>query len=329
MSDDPNAATGAGPYAALGLDKTATAADIKAAWRKIVRTNHPDLNPDDPEAEPRFKAMSAAHDLLKDPATRARFDAGEIDVAGAARAPRAGARGYYRDHAGAAGHAYHPGRGHEDAADPADIFAEILRGRAQRGYGGQGGGGQGGGGFSAPGPDLRYTLSVPFLDAARGARTRITVPEGGTIEVAIPQGAGDGQTLRLRGKGAPGYGGGPPGDALVTLSVGAHTAFRRDGADIHLTLPITIDEAVLGAKVQAPTIDGPVTLSIPKGASGGRVLRLRGRGVKVGGVAGDQFVELRIVAPPEDDPALTEFLEGWRVGRAHDPRAELMKGMQP
>jgi len=171
---------------------------------------------------------------------------------------------------------------------------------------------------------------VPFLDAARGARTRIGLPDGSDLEVAIPRGLADGQTLRLRGKGAPGQGGGPPGDALVTVAAQPHPHFDREGDDILLMLPITIDEAVLGAKVTAPTIDGPVTLTIPKGASSGRTLRLRGRGVaSPGRPPGDQRVELRIVAPPVIDDALASFLEGWRRDHAHDPRADLLKGTEP
>ncbi|WP_333826818.1 DnaJ C-terminal domain-containing protein [Pararhodobacter sp.] len=305
------------PYEALGLTKSASADDIKKAYRRLVRTSHPDLHPDDAGAEARFKAISAAYDLLKDPETRARFDAGEIDAAGAERPQRQ----YYRDFAEAQGNPYQQRRGFGAQGDPADIFAEILRQRAR-------GGGDdfGTGGFAAPGADLRYALEVPFLDAARGGEMRITLPDGGSIAVRIPQAAHDGQTLRLRGKGAPGFGGGPPGDALITLTVRPHPVFRREGDDILVTLPVTIDEAVLGARVSAPTIAGPVSLTIPKGASSGRVLRLRGRGVaRPGGKpAGDQLVELRIVAPPVIDDALRDFLTGWRKTHAHDPRAGLL-----
>ncbi|MCG6116186.1 MAG: J domain-containing protein [Mesorhizobium sp.] len=308
------------PYKVLGLSKAATAEEIKKAYRKLARTSHPDLFPDDPGAEARFKAVSAAHDLLKDPATRARFDAGEIDETGTERPPRQ----YYRDFAEASGNTYHQGRGFGSQDDPGDIFAEILRQRT-----GQRGSEFGGRGFNAPGPDLRYALEVPFLDAARGGEMRIVLPDGGSIAVKIPQGAQDGQTLRLRGKGEAGYGSGPPGDALITLSLRPHPVFRREGDDILVTLPITIDEAVLGGKVTTPTIAGTVSLSIPKGTSSGRVLRLRGRGVTRSGsqVAGDQLVELRIVAPPVVD-ALRDFLENWRKTHPHDPRAAMLKEAQ-
>ena len=190
------------PYDALGLTKSATAEDIKKAYRKLVRTSHPDLHPDDPEAEARFKAISAAYDVLKDPETRARYDAGEIDGLGAER-PR---RQYYRDFADAPENSYRQSRGFGPEADPADIFADILRNRARSGGGdfgdsGFGGSGFGGQGFSAAGQDARYSLSVPFLDAVRGGETKITLPDGQGLAVKIPQGTEDGQTLRLRGKG--------------------------------------------------------------------------------------------------------------------------------
>lgn len=312
------------PYKALGLDKTATADEIKKAYRKLVRTSHPDLFPDDPGAEARFKGISAAYDLLKDPETRARYDAGEIDGLGAERPQRQ----YYRDFTDASDNVYHQGRGFGPEVDPADIFAEILRNRARGGTQSGSGSGPWGGGFSARGADARYTLEVAFLDAVRGAETRITLPDGQSLAVKIPKGTEDGQTLRLRGKGGAGFGDGPPGDALITVMVKPHPVFRRDGDDILLTLPITIDEAVLGGKVTAPTIDGPVGLTIPKGASSGRVLRLRGRGVaRTGGKSnGDQLVELRIVAPPGEDADLSAFLENWRKTHRFDPRAELLKG---
>ncbi len=305
------------PYGALGLTKSATPDDIKKAYRKLARTSHPDLHPDDAGAEARFKEIAAAHDLLKDPATRARFDAGEIDASGTERPQRQ----YYRDFAEAGDNPYPQRRGFEASGDPADIFAEILRQRTR-----QGSGDFGDRGFPMPSPDLRFTLEVRFLDAVRGGEMRITLPEGSNIAVRIPQGAQDGQTLRLRGKGGLGYGGGPSGDALITLLVSTHPVFRREGDDILVTLPITIEEAVLGAKVTAPTISGPVSLTIPEGVSSGRVLRLRGRGVAgvSGKGGGDQLVELKIVAPPVIDDALRDFLSDWRKNHSHDPRVELL-----
>lgn len=307
------------PYAALGLSKTASADEIKKAYRKLVRTSHPDLNPDDANADARFKAISAAYELLKDPETRARYDAGEIDGLGAERPQRQ----YYRDFADAPGNAYQSTRDHRAGTDPADIFAEILRNRGRT----QGGAGFDPRGFAAAGADMRYTLDVPFLDAVRGAQTQITLPDGQSLAVKIPRGTDDGQTLRLRGKGAPGFGDGPPGDALITIHVHPHPIFTRDGDDILITLPITVDEAVLGGKVTAPTIDGPVGLTVPANTSSGKVLRLRGRGVARANAKtkGDQRVELRIVVPAETDESLSAFLKEWCKGHNVDPRQDLMK----
>ena len=205
-----------------------------------------------------------------------------------------------------------------------DIFAEILRNRART----QGGEDFRGHGFSAPGPDARYSLEVPFLDAVNGGEARITLPDGQNMAVKIPRGTEDGQTLRLRGKGGSGYGGGPAGDALITILMRTHPVFRRDGDDIVLTLPITIDEAVLGGAVKVPTIDGPVSLNIPANASSGQTLRLRGRGVARAGknAKGDQKVELKIVVAPEMDTKLRDFLLEWRKTHAFDPRTEMLKG---
>lgn len=320
MADDP--------YEALGLTKSATLAEIKKAYRRIARTDHPDLNPDDPAAEARFKAAAAAYDLLKDPDTRARFDRGEIDASGAERASRR----YYRDTAGGPEDVYSrsgfggggAGAGSDaDGIDPEAFFARFARGGrgGQRGddpFGDFGGGGR----FDMPGQDHRYSLQVSFLDAVRGARTRITLPGGGDLAVTIPEGATDGLTLRLRGKGGEGIGNGPPGNAYVTLSVADDPAFLREGDDIHVMLDIGIDEAVLGAKLSVPTINGEVRVTIPAGASTGRILRLRGRGVALRGrdARGDQLVELRIVMPPRIDDELKRFMESWRETHAYDPR---------
>ena len=177
---------------------------------------------------------------------------------------------------------------------------------------------------SARREDFRYTLNVAFLDAVRGAKTRITLPGGDTLDVQIPAGVADGQTLRLRGKGGPGYGSGLPGDALVTVILEPHPVFRREGLDIHVTLPITIDEAILGGKVMVPTIAGPVSVTIPKAVSSGRVLRLRGRGISRGSAPpGDQLVELRITSPAKIDPDLQSFMEKWRTSHAYDPRKDV------
>jgi DnaJ-class molecular chaperone len=307
------------PYEVLGVARSATAAKIKQAYRKLARKHHPDLHPDDPQAEARFKAITAAHDLLKDPTTRSRFDAGEINADGVERPTRQSARDFAEGTGSAHRETSGFGSPFGERIDPADMFAEILRQRS-------GGANFSDRGFAAPGSDLRYTLEVPFLDAARGSEMHLTLGEGTDIAVKIPAGARDGQILRLRGKGSPGFGGGPPGDALISLTILTHPVFRREGDDILVTVPITIDEAILGGKVSTPTINGPVSLTIPPGTSSGRVLRLRGRGLAklVGTGVGDQLVYLRIVVPPEIDPDLRDFLIKWRTGHHHDPRAELL-----
>ncbi|WP_281968934.1 DnaJ C-terminal domain-containing protein [Roseovarius nanhaiticus] len=307
------------PYTVLGLKKDATADEIKKAYRKIARTDHPDLNPDDPAAEARFRQAVQAYDLLKDPEQRRRFDAGEIDETGAEQAPR----GYYRDDARRPENPYTRGGPRPQDADPFaegfdadDFFASFARARAA-----PGGGYDRGPSMDLPGRDVQYRLSVPFLDAARGARTRITLPDGDALEVAIPEGARDGQVLRLRGKGEPGYGAGPPGNALITLDVSDHPLFSREDDDILMTLPISIDEAILGGKVRVETVTGAVNASVPPGASSGQILRLRGRGLKKrGGGYGDQRVTLLIVAPPQIDDDLRQFMEKWRTDHAYDPR---------
>lgn len=298
------------PYAALGVARTATDAEIKKAYRGIAKTSHPDLNPD-PAAQDRFKAASAAYDLLKDPEQRRRFDAGEIDAQGQERPQQR----FYREHAEASGNPYAQGYGFEGDPDLSDVFADLFGRR------GAGGFRQGrAGGFDMRGQDYRFSMQVDFMTAAKGGKTRVTLPEGGTLEVSIPKGVRDGQTIRLKGKGGAGAGQGAPGDAYLTISVAAHPEFRREGDDILLTLPISLDEAVLGGKVAAPTIDGPVNLTIPRGATSGQRLRLRGRGIN----GGDQHVELKIAMPPQIDEDLVRFMQEWRGTHGYDPRRGMM-----
>jgi len=304
MSDDP--------YAALGVSKTATQDEIRKAYKKIAKVSHPDLNPGDAKAADRFKAAAAAYDLLKDEEQRARFDRGEIDAQGHERPEQR----FYREYAEGPEATYHTSRGYEDFGDFSDVFSDLFGQRARQGQAG----GARGQGIRMRGPDRHYTLEVEFLEAAKGGTRRITLPGGGALEVQIPEGIADGQTLRLKGKGGEGIGGGEPGDALVTIMIAPHAYFTRDGEDILLELPIAIDEAVLGAKVEVPTIDGRVALAIPKGASSGRVLRLRGRGVRKRDRTGDQLVTLRIVMPPKIDDELETFFKGWRGKHAYDPR---------
>lgn len=332
------------PYKVLGLDKGASAEAIRKAYKKLVKTAHPDLNPDDPTAESRFKEIAQAYDILGDAEKRGRFDRGEIDGSGQ-EVPQ---RQYYRDFSGAGSNPYgagqgfagqgfagqgaagqgFDGQGFESDEDLASFFADYMRRAGSSGAGGQGGRGRAQGfgqGFDMPGEDVQYRLEVPFLDAALGGSSRITLPDGQRLEVKIPKGARDGQTIRLRGKGGPGYGKGPAGDAYITLSVADHPLFARDGNDIRLVLPISIDEAVLGGPVEVPTIHGPVRMTVPAGASSGRTLRLRGKGVEAGSQAGDQFVELKIVLPDTIDADLQQAIRDWRARHSYDPRRGMEK----
>ncbi|SER42918.1 DnaJ domain-containing protein [Tranquillimonas rosea] len=305
MSDDP--------YKVLGVAKTATQDEIKKAYRKLAKTLHPDLHPGDAGKQAEFQAVSAAYDLLGDADKRKRFDAGEIDASGQER-PEAQ---FYHHYAGQnAGRRYDPG-GAGGYDDMSDLFSEL--------FGRRGGGGGFRGDFDARGADLRYHVEVEFLEAARGGKRTFTMPDGGRLEISIPAGVQEGQILRLRGKGAPGSGKGPAGDALVTVSVTTHPVFKREGSDIEVELPITVDEAVLGGKVTVPTIWGDVSMRIPKGASSGRRLRLKGKGIKAKAETGDQVVRLRIVLPEKIDPDMEELALRWRKQAGFDPRAELRR----
>ena len=305
MADDP--------YKALGLGKSASADDIKKAYRKIAKTDHPDLNPD-PVAHERFKAATAAYDLLKDAEQKARFDRGEIDASGQERPQRH----YYREYAEAGDSPYRQEQGFDALSG---VFSDLFGQRGGGMGGARGGGPRGARSFDMRGPDQRFTLEIDFMTAARGGSTRITMPDGAILEVKIPEGAHDEQVIRLRGKGGAGYGDGDAGDALLTLIVADDPDWRRDGNDLEITLPITIDQAVLGGKVETPTIDGPVMLNVPRGASSGQKLRLKGRGIKgPGGVRGDQHAILKIVLPPTIDDELANFMETWRQTHAYDPR---------
>lgn len=307
-------------YKTLGVAQTATAEEIRKAYRKIAKSSHPDLNPGDKAAEARFKAAQAAWDILGDADKRARYDRGEIDASGQERAQQ----NFWRRYAEAEeGERYQSQSGYADFADVSDIFADLF-GRGAGG--GRAGGGSGGGAtMRMRGQNRRYHLELDFLDAVRGTTRRVTVPDGGTLDVTIPAGMQDGTVLRLKGKGGAGRGGGPAGDALVELAVRPHKRFARDGDDIVLELPVTLDEAVLGAKVEVPTIAGRVEMSVPKGSSSGDVLRLKGRGIKGKTTDGDQRVVLKVVMPDRPDAELERFFERWRETHRYDPRGDLRR----
>jgi DnaJ-class molecular chaperone len=300
------------PYEVLGVKPDASADDIRKAYRKLAKQFHPDLNPGKPEAEARFKAVSAAYDLVSDPEKRARYDRGEIDESGAERPPRS----YYRGYAeGAEGRKYQP-EGELDLGDLEDLFAAF-------GSSGRGRQGRGGEGFRARGGDRLFTLTVDFVEAATGAKKRLSLAPEEWLDVTIPPGIDDGQVLRLRGKGGPGFGGGPAGDALIEVHVAPHPLFRRDGHDIKIELPVSLAEAVLGARVAVPTVTGQVTMTIPKGSDTGAQLRLRGKGIQREKNPGDQYVTLKVVIGPSGDPELAEFLEKWAPQHPFEPRQGL------
>lgn len=292
------------PYTALGVSRSATADEIRRAYRALAKELHPDVRPGDKQAEERFKRATAAFNLLSDPVTKARFDRGEIDADGNERMafgsrPRQGARAHAGAGAGAG-----PGPG-ADAFDLGDIFSDLFG----PGFGG------GRGYARMRGRDIRFTLDIDFLDAVNGAKRRISLSEGRTLDIAIPAGVETGQVLRLKHQGGPGVQGGPPGDALVELNVRPHPFFRREGQDIHMDLSISLTEAVEGARVQAPTPSGPVALTIPAGSNTGKTLRLKGKGVAG---QGDQFVRLQVVLPDVPDEDLKKFVKKWPK-RGHTP----------
>ncbi|XAZ20494.1 J domain-containing protein (plasmid) [Sinorhizobium sp. B11] len=303
------------PYELLGVKREATQKEIQGAFRKLAKKLHPDLNPGDKKAEAKFKEISAAYEILSDEDKRGRFDRGEIDITGAEQAPRS----YYRDYASSngPGSAYHNGAGFADFGDADDLFSNFFSRRS-------GGGSAGGGQFRSQGQDRRFTMEVDFLDAVNGTQSQVRLSEGPALDVKIPPGTRDGQTLRLRGKGEPGFGGGPAGDALIDIRVRPHRFFTRDGDDIRLDLPVTLREAVLGGKVRVPTPSGPVNLTLPANSSSGKVLRLKGKGVaRRGGDAGDIYVTLKIVLPEQPDEQLTAFAKDWAAADTQDPRKNM------
>lgn len=290
------------PYEILGVAKSATDDEIRKAYRRLARRHHPDVNPGSKDAEAKFKEISGAYDLLSDPEKRRRFDAGEIDASGAERPQQ----GYYRDFAaGESGRRYGAGSAYADFADTDELLAELL-GRGRR----------------ARGADLQIQLGLDMLDSISGAIRQLALPNGSTISLTIPAGVEDGQVLRLKGKGAAAPSEGPPGDLLVQIAIRPHRFFRREGDDVLLELPVTLKEAVLGAKVRVPIPSGAVMLSVPKGSNTGAVLRLKGKGVARLGAPGDLLVTLKVVLPKEPDPELESFLEGWTPQNSENVRKE-------
>ncbi len=333
------------PYKVLGVAKSADAAAIKSAYRKLAKTHHPDQNPDDPKAKERFAEVSAAYDIVGDAEKRKAFDRGEIDASG--NPTMAG----FNPFGGGAGRAQGgPNPGFED------LFATFTQGRGpgyrnatySSGFGGGGGGGaedilknmfgDAGGGMGpgmgpgaggartrakpAKGDDIKVTAKVSLENVLAGDKVPVNLPGQGSVKVALPKGVEDGQTIRLKGKGKPSPLGGADGDAMVTVRFAPHAVFRADGAMLQMDLPVTLDEAVLGAKVSVATLDGTVALTLPEGAQSGRTMRLKGRGLPTGkgDERGDLMIKVLIKLPDEGDDALKALMKRWRTDGRYSVR---------
>jgi len=305
------------PYDVLGVAKTASAAEIKSAFRKLAKKYHPDQSKE-PKAKERFAEVGSAYEILGDDTKRKAFDRGEIDAEGKPRAPQFEG---FAQHAGGAGRGDFRNFGFDFGAggastengsiDP-DILAELFgagrtRARAQ----------------PAKGEDIGVSVAVPLATIAQGGSMRVALPTGKTLDVAVPAGIEEGKSIRLRGQGHPGRGGGSPGDVIVTIRYAAHPLFKVEARDLRLDLPVTLYEAILGARVRAPTLSGEVEVSIAPGANGGRVLRLRGKGLPGGAeqAAGDLLATLRIVLPNEPDAELTALMQKMRDQKPYQPRS--------
>jgi DnaJ-class molecular chaperone len=305
-------------YQQLGIQRGASEAEVKKAYRSLAKQLHPDRNKDNPQAAERFSKVTQAYDILSDKAKRAQYDRGEIDESGNPRMPFGGGFG------GGGGYSSGPNAGAgggfqgfpgAETADLSDLFEGLFGGNARRGGFGRRG--------AAPPPtkggDIIYRLKVPFVDAAALKTQRVTLSGGKTVDVKLPKGVEHGTKIRLAGQGQAGPGGN--GDAIVNIEIAPHAFFTRDGNDIRLTLPVTLKEAVKGAKVKVPTPSGAVMLTVPAGSSSGKVLRLKGKGFTgKDGKAGDQLVTLAIDLP-SGDAALEQFVDGWTGGGS--PRAAM------
>ena len=308
------------PYAVLGLAPTASDSDIRAAFRKLAMKYHPDRNPDDKRAEEKFKEISAAFDVIGDSDRRRKFDRGEIDEEGREKAHPFGSWGSQRAGGGHPGHT-----GDASFEDLSDIFSDLFS--AKRGASANSGMG---GGFSRKqrrGGDIRYSLEIDFLEAVNGIKKRVTMPDGRTLDLVIPSGLDDGQTLRLRGQGERGPGG--AGDVYVEVSVNAHPDFERDGLNIIVEMDIGLREAVLGGKITVPTIAGNVSVNVPPNSSSGATLRLRERGISTPKEkkSGDQLIRLKIVLPEGGDAELEAFVKAWKPAKSKDKDKQHFAGV--
>jgi DnaJ-class molecular chaperone len=320
------------PYEVLGVDRKASAADIKSAYRRLAKKLHPDANKNDPKAASRFSELNAAHEIIGDEDKRKAFDRGEIDAEGKPK---------FQDFEGfGAGAGARPGGGFGGDANyesfsfgPEGFQRSTRRGRGGGGgFGGfedilrdafgHGGAGRGGAQFESEdigaGADVLAEMTVTLPEAAHGVTRRLRLPTGKDVDVKIPAGITSGQQVRLRGQGMAGQGG--TGDVLITVSVAPHPLFTLDGADVKLDLPITLYEAALGAKVRAPTLEGHVELTIPPWTSSGRTFRLRGKGFPTKGGHGDLLATVRITLPDKSDADLEAMMKKWQSNKSYDPR---------
>ena len=314
------------PYDVLGVTKTASADEVKKAFRKLAKKYHPDQNTNDPKAKEKFAEANSAYEILGDTDKRGQFDRGEIGADGKPRgfegfgAGGPGAGGFRRQQGpGGAEHfefnfgggAPFGGQAGGAGFNAGDIFSELFGG-ARRG---------GGRGPAPKGEDFTATALVPLAEVAKAGKVNVVMPTGRTLEVKIPRGVEDGQQIRLRGQGQPSPHGGEPGDAIVTLKFAPHPLFKVEGRDLRLELPLTLYEAALGGKVDVPTLEGKVEMTIPANSSSGRSLRLRGKGLEgASGTRGDLYVTLKIMLPDAPDADLDALMRRWRDAKPYDPR---------
>ncbi len=307
------------PYTVLGVKRNASADEVKASYRKLAKKHHPDLNPGDGQVEKRFKEISQAYSILKDKEKRARFDRGEIDASG-----QETMAGGFRHARGRGGAGRQSPFGFEFGEDVKveDIFSDLFGGRRGPGRNQGHTRGRGRTKVKQKGSNVTYRTTVDFIDAALGAKKRISLTDGKSLEITIPPGTADGQSLRLKGQGMQGMGGAQAGDAYIEVAVEAHPYFTRQDKDIHLELPISLPEAVLGASVKVPTIHSRVTMKIPPGSNSGATLRLKGKGIAgpKGEPAGDQIIRLKVVLPDQIDSELAEFVRTWSSDHPYEPR---------